>query len=112
MRWLSDYQAKLRTAEEAVRLIDSGDRVYYGGNAAIPQALVRALASRMTCFETRLSSCWRTTGGEPRVNRRASCAATPRPCAIYCWPRYSGNGNARPPTPWWISSSTSPIASA
>lgn len=31
---------------EAVRLIQSGDRVYYGGNAAIPQALVRALAAR------------------------------------------------------------------
>lgn len=46
MSWLSDYQAKLQTPEEAVQVVKSGDRVYYGGNAAIPQALVRALASR------------------------------------------------------------------
>ncbi len=46
MNWLDDYKAKLTTAEDAVSLIKSGDRVYYGGNAAIPQALVRALAER------------------------------------------------------------------
>ncbi|MCU0222892.1 MAG: 4-hydroxybutyrate CoA-transferase [Acidobacteria bacterium] len=33
MQWLDDYRRKLRTADEAVRLIKSGDRVYYGGNA-------------------------------------------------------------------------------
>lgn len=31
---------------DAVGRIQSGDRVYYGGNAAIPRALVRALAER------------------------------------------------------------------
>ncbi|MGD8319043.1 MAG: acetyl-CoA hydrolase/transferase C-terminal domain-containing protein [Gemmatimonadota bacterium] len=46
MNWLSDYRAKLQTPEEAVQVVKSGDRVYYGGNAAIPQALVRALAAR------------------------------------------------------------------
>ncbi len=46
MNWLDNYKAKLLSAEEAVRFIKSGDRVYYGGNAAIPQALVRALAQR------------------------------------------------------------------
>jgi 4-hydroxybutyrate CoA-transferase len=46
MNWVADYRAKMRTAEEAVGNIKSGDRVYYGGNAAIPQTLVRALASR------------------------------------------------------------------
>ncbi|MFC1627962.1 acetyl-CoA hydrolase/transferase family protein [Gemmatimonadota bacterium] len=46
MPWLDDYKAKLKSAEEAVAIINSGDRVYYGGNAAIPQALVRALAER------------------------------------------------------------------
>lgn len=46
MNWLADYEAKLQTAEEAVSFIRSGDRVYYGGNAAIPQTLVRALAGR------------------------------------------------------------------
>lgn len=46
MNWLDDYKSKLVSAEEAVSEIRSGDRVYYGGNAAIPQELVRALAAR------------------------------------------------------------------
>jgi acyl-CoA hydrolase len=46
MSWVDDYKAKLRTPEAAVGIVKSGDRVYYGGNAAIPQTLVRALAGR------------------------------------------------------------------
>jgi len=46
MNWLDDYRSKLRTPAEAVGMIASGDRVYYAGNAAIPQTLVRALAAR------------------------------------------------------------------
>jgi 4-hydroxybutyrate CoA-transferase len=46
MNWLDDYKSKLKSAAEAVALVKSGDRVYYGGNAAIPQALIRALAER------------------------------------------------------------------
>ena len=46
MNWLDDYKSKLMSAADAVQMIRSGDRVYYGGNAAIPQALVRALAER------------------------------------------------------------------
>ncbi len=46
MRWLEDYRRKLVSAAEAVSVIKSGDRVYYGGNAAIPRALVEALALR------------------------------------------------------------------
>ncbi len=46
MSWLDDYKSKLQTPAQAVGRIQSGDRVYYGGNAAIPQALVRALAER------------------------------------------------------------------
>lgn len=46
MNWLDDYKAKLTTAGEAVGLVRCGDRVYYGGNAAIPVALVQALAAR------------------------------------------------------------------
>jgi acyl-CoA hydrolase len=44
--WLAAYKAKLRSADEAVAGIASGARVYYGGNAAIPRALVEALARR------------------------------------------------------------------
>jgi acyl-CoA hydrolase len=46
MTWMDDYRNKLQSAEAAVGRVNSGDRVYYGGNAAIPQALVRALARR------------------------------------------------------------------
>ncbi len=46
MSWLDDYNAKLATAADAVAIVKSGDRVYYGGNAAIPLALVEALAQR------------------------------------------------------------------
>ena len=46
MNWMDDYKSKRRSAADAVALVGSGDRLYYAGNAAIPQALVRALAER------------------------------------------------------------------
>ena len=46
MTWLDASKSKLCTADEAVKAVSSGDRVYYGGNAAIPRALVNALARR------------------------------------------------------------------
>ncbi len=46
MNWLEDYKAKLTSAADAVGHVRSGHRVYYGGNAAIPTVLVRALAER------------------------------------------------------------------
>ncbi len=46
MNWLDDYRSKLQTPEEAVERVKSGHRVYYAGNAAIPQTLVRTLAQR------------------------------------------------------------------
>lgn len=46
MHWVEDYQSKLTTAAQAVKLIKSGDRVYYGGNAATPTGLIDALAAR------------------------------------------------------------------
>lgn len=44
MSWLDDYKSKLKTSAEAVQVVQCGHRVYYGGNAAIPKELVRALA--------------------------------------------------------------------
>ena len=46
MSWVDDYRKKLVTAEEAVSVISSGDRIYVSGNAATPYFLMRALASR------------------------------------------------------------------
>jgi len=46
MSWIDDYKKKLVTAEEAVSVIKSGDRVYISGNAATPYVVMGALASR------------------------------------------------------------------
>ena len=40
MNWLDEYNSKLRDAQEAVRLVRSGDRVYYATNTAIFAARV------------------------------------------------------------------------
>jgi len=46
MPWVEDYKKKLVTAEEAVSVIKSYDRVYISGNAATPYVLMKALAAR------------------------------------------------------------------
>jgi len=46
MGWMEDYKRKLTTPAAAVSSIRSENRVYYGGNAAIPRLLVEALAER------------------------------------------------------------------
>lgn len=46
MSWVDDYKKKLVTAEEAVSVIKSSDRIYISGNAATPYVLMNALASR------------------------------------------------------------------
>jgi 4-hydroxybutyrate CoA-transferase len=46
MSWVDDYKKKLVTADEAVSVIRSGDRIYISGNAATPYFLMRALAAR------------------------------------------------------------------
>lgn len=46
MSWVDSYKKKLATAEEAVSVVKSGDRVYISGNAATPYVLMNALASR------------------------------------------------------------------
>lgn len=51
MNWHDDYRNKLRTSDEAVTLVQSHNRVFYGGNAAMPRELVRALARRAPSLE-------------------------------------------------------------
>ena len=43
MNWKQEYQEKLRTAEEAVRTMRSGDRVYGGTASSIAYRLLDAL---------------------------------------------------------------------
>ena len=46
MTWESDYSRKLRTADEALRFVESGMRVYIQPGCAEPETLVEALMRR------------------------------------------------------------------
>jgi len=46
MNFQEIYRRKVTTADEAVRVIQSGQRVYVGGGAGVPQVLVEALVRR------------------------------------------------------------------
>ncbi len=51
MHWLEQYKSKLRTAEEAVKIIGSGDRVYVHPGCAMPEVLVNAMTGRSAELE-------------------------------------------------------------
>jgi len=55
MSWFEGYKAKLTTAEKAVEIIQSGHRIYYGGNAATPFPLIAALTARKDLRNVQLS---------------------------------------------------------
>ena len=38
--------SKFKTAEEAVKIVKSGDRIYLHGSAATPHTLIKALGQR------------------------------------------------------------------
>lgn len=46
MDWLVQYKQKVVSREEAVSVVESGDRIFISGNAASPLLLTRALAAR------------------------------------------------------------------
>ncbi|MDI6779761.1 MAG: acetyl-CoA hydrolase/transferase C-terminal domain-containing protein [Bacteroidota bacterium] len=46
MRWLEKYKSKIKTAEEAVSLIKSGQRVYVHPGCAMPEILVDKMCER------------------------------------------------------------------
>jgi 4-hydroxybutyrate CoA-transferase len=46
MRWMEDYKKRFATKEDAVSIIETGNRIYVSGNAATPYPLVKALAAR------------------------------------------------------------------
>ena len=47
MGWQEIYQSKITSADEAVRCVNSGDRVLLAGNCGIPQELLAALVRRL-----------------------------------------------------------------
>jgi 4-hydroxybutyrate CoA-transferase len=46
MTWLRQYETRISTAEEAVQVIQSGQRVFLTGNCSVPQKLLSALVNR------------------------------------------------------------------
>ena len=46
MTWMSQFESKITTAEEAVKVIQSGMRVFLTGNCSVPQKLIGALVAR------------------------------------------------------------------
>jgi 4-hydroxybutyrate CoA-transferase len=68
MKWQSDYKSKLRTAEEAVRAIKSGNRVYVHPGCALPEVLVDAMCARYKELED-VEVIHLLTVGEPQYSR-------------------------------------------
>jgi len=46
MSWMKTYESRVTTAEEAVEVIKSGDRIFLTGNCSVPQKLLAALVDR------------------------------------------------------------------
>ncbi len=46
MSWMKTYESRVTTAEEAVKAIKSGDRIFLTGNCSVPQVLMKALVER------------------------------------------------------------------
>jgi len=44
--WLQNYKSKLRTPDEAVSIVKSGDKIVMHGNTAFPMTLINALVAR------------------------------------------------------------------
>jgi acetyl-CoA hydrolase len=44
--WLAHYEPRITTAEEAVKVIESGRRVFLTGNCSVPQKVLAALVAR------------------------------------------------------------------
>ena len=49
--WLSQYQNRLMSADQAVQSIQSGDSIYIHSNAAAPQELIEALVRRSNSLQ-------------------------------------------------------------
>jgi acetyl-CoA hydrolase len=51
MSWKSIYQSRVTTAQEAMQVIESGQRVFLTGNCSIPKVLLKALVERAKKLE-------------------------------------------------------------
>ena len=46
MKWIDDFKSKVVSVEEAVNVVQSGQRIYIGGGCAAPNNLIDALVNR------------------------------------------------------------------
>jgi len=46
MSWMETYESRVTTADEAVKAIKSGDRIFLTGNCSVPRKLMEALVAR------------------------------------------------------------------
>jgi acyl-CoA hydrolase len=67
MSWEEDYKSKLRTADEALRCVESGMRVYIQPGCAEPETLVEALIKRAPHVQDVEIVHMMTMGGAPYV---------------------------------------------
>ncbi|HUN65012.1 MAG TPA: acetyl-CoA hydrolase/transferase C-terminal domain-containing protein [Bacteroidota bacterium] len=68
MQWIERYKSKLRTAREAVSIIQSGQRVYVHPGCAMPEVLVDAMCDR--AFElVNIEVIHLLTVGQPRYSK-------------------------------------------
>ncbi|MBU2447274.1 MAG: 4-hydroxybutyrate CoA-transferase [Bacteroidetes bacterium] len=66
--WLSNYKSKLRTADEAVQIVKSGDKIVMHGNCAFPMNLINALVNRKDELENVSILHALTVGDIPYLN--------------------------------------------
>ena len=51
MPWADTYRTRVTTADEAVRVVKSGDRIFLSGNCSVPEELLKSLVARAPEFE-------------------------------------------------------------
>ena len=67
MHWIDRYRSKLRSAKEAVKIIQSGQRVYVHPGCAMPEVLVDAMCDRYLELEN-VEVIHLLTVGKPRYS--------------------------------------------
>ena len=54
--WRKEYEQKLCTAEEAIKLIKSGDHLLVGGNRSRPEHIIKMLIEHEMCIRDSLKA--------------------------------------------------------
>ena len=88
MDYTQEYQKKLRPAEEAVKVVESGDWIDYGWAACTPEALDRALAARY-------EELWDVKVRGAVLMARPTILSVPDTAAHFCWNSWHMGGLER-----------------